>query len=69
MRDAVWTRTRPGERVAAQRPQLPVAPRVRVWTRERLFSLLPALLLLAIPPGVADRAARFPLFRPFVALP
>ena len=29
----------------------------------------PALLVLAIPPGVAERAGRFPLFRPFVALP
>ena len=29
----------------------------------------PALLLLAIPPRVAARAAGFPLFRPFVALP
>jgi cytochrome c oxidase assembly factor CtaG len=29
----------------------------------------PALLLLAIPPRIADRAAGFPLFRPFVALP
>ncbi|HJQ51875.1 MAG TPA: cytochrome c oxidase assembly protein [Gaiellaceae bacterium] len=29
----------------------------------------PALLLLAIPPRVAERAAGFPLFRPFVALP
>jgi cytochrome c oxidase assembly factor CtaG len=29
----------------------------------------PVLLLLAIPRRVADRAAGFPLFRPFVALP
>jgi cytochrome c oxidase assembly factor CtaG len=29
----------------------------------------PALLLLAIPPAVADRAGGFPLFRPLVALP
>ena len=29
----------------------------------------PALLLLAVPPRIADRASRFPLFRPFVALP
>jgi cytochrome c oxidase assembly factor CtaG len=29
----------------------------------------PALLVLAIPPRVAARAAGFPLFRPFVALP
>jgi cytochrome c oxidase assembly factor CtaG len=29
----------------------------------------PALLVLAIPPRVAERAAGFPLFRPFVALP
>jgi cytochrome c oxidase assembly factor CtaG len=29
----------------------------------------PALLLLAIPPGLAERASGFPLFRPFVALP
>ena len=29
----------------------------------------PALLLLAIPPRVAERAAGFPLFRPLVALP
>ena len=29
----------------------------------------PALLVLAIPPQVAERAAGFPLFRPFVALP
>jgi cytochrome c oxidase assembly factor CtaG len=29
----------------------------------------PALLLLAIPPSIAGRAAGFPLFRPFVALP
>lgn len=29
----------------------------------------PALLVLAIPPRVADRAAGFPLFRPLVALP
>ena len=29
----------------------------------------PVLLLLAVPPRVADRAAGFPLFRPLVALP
>jgi len=29
----------------------------------------PALLVLAIPPQVAERASGFPLFRPFVALP
>jgi cytochrome c oxidase assembly factor CtaG len=29
----------------------------------------PALLVLAIPPAVAARARRFPLFRPLVALP
>jgi putative membrane protein len=29
----------------------------------------PALLVLAIPPALAARAARFPLFRPLVALP
>ncbi len=29
----------------------------------------PALLVLAIPPRLADRASGFPLFRPFVALP
>ena len=29
----------------------------------------PALLVVAIPPHIADRAARFPLFRPLVALP
>jgi cytochrome c oxidase assembly factor CtaG len=29
----------------------------------------PLLLVLAIPPQVAERAAGFPLFRPFVALP
>ena len=29
----------------------------------------PPLLLLAIPPRIADRATGFPLFRPFVALP
>ena len=29
----------------------------------------PALLVLAIPPRLAARAAGFPLFRPFVALP
>jgi cytochrome c oxidase assembly factor CtaG len=29
----------------------------------------PALLLLAVPPGLAARAARFPFFRPLVALP
>ena len=29
----------------------------------------PVLLVLAIPPRVADRAAGFPLFRPLVALP
>jgi cytochrome c oxidase assembly factor CtaG len=29
----------------------------------------PALLLLAVPPGLAERAAGFALFRPFVALP
>jgi cytochrome c oxidase assembly factor CtaG len=29
----------------------------------------PALLVLAVPPQLADRAARFPLFRPLVALP
>ena len=29
----------------------------------------PALLLLAVPASVAVRAAQFPLFRPFVALP
>jgi cytochrome c oxidase assembly factor CtaG len=29
----------------------------------------PALLVLAVPPGLATRAAGFPLFRPFIALP
>src|SRR6059058_2619577 len=29
----------------------------------------PALLVLAIPPRLAERAAGLPLFRPFVALP
>ena len=29
----------------------------------------PALLVLAVPPQLAERAAGFPLFRPFVALP
>src|ERR1700756_5023917 len=29
----------------------------------------PALLVLAVPPRLAERAARFPLFRPLVALP
>ncbi len=29
----------------------------------------PALLVLAIPPRLAERASGFPLFRPFVALP
>src|SRR3954451_6620390 len=29
----------------------------------------PALLVLAIPPRLAERASAFPLFRPFVALP
>jgi cytochrome c oxidase assembly factor CtaG len=29
----------------------------------------PALLVLAVPPRLAERAAGFPLFRPFVALP
>ncbi len=29
----------------------------------------PALLVLAVPPQLARRAARFPLFQPFVALP
>ncbi len=29
----------------------------------------PVLLVLAVPPRLAVRAARFPLFRPFVALP
>jgi len=29
----------------------------------------PALLALAVPPRLADRAARFPLFQPLVALP
>jgi cytochrome c oxidase assembly factor CtaG len=29
----------------------------------------PALVVLAVPPRVADRAAGFPLFRPLVALP
>jgi cytochrome c oxidase assembly factor CtaG len=29
----------------------------------------PALLVLAVPPSLAGRAARFPLFRPLVALP
>jgi len=29
----------------------------------------PALLVLAIPPHLAERASGFPLFRPFVALP
>jgi putative membrane protein len=29
----------------------------------------PVLLVLAVPPRVAERAAGFPLFRPFVALP
>jgi putative membrane protein len=29
----------------------------------------PALLVLAVPPRLADRAARFPLFQPLVALP
>jgi putative membrane protein len=34
-----------------------------------LAEWVPALLLLAIPPQLAERAAGFPLFRPFVALP
>jgi putative membrane protein len=34
-----------------------------------LAEWVPALLLLAVPPRVAERAARFPLFRPLVALP
>src|SRR5262249_48093346 len=29
----------------------------------------PALLVLAVPPRLAERAAGFPLFRPFIALP
>src|SRR5690349_21994902 len=29
----------------------------------------PVLLVLAVPPRLAERAAGFPLFRPFVALP
>jgi cytochrome c oxidase assembly factor CtaG len=29
----------------------------------------PVLLVLAVPPGLAEQAAGFPLFRPFVALP
>jgi cytochrome c oxidase assembly factor CtaG len=34
-----------------------------------LAEWVPALLLLAVPPALARRAAGFPLFRPFVALP
>jgi cytochrome c oxidase assembly factor CtaG len=34
-----------------------------------LAEWVPVLLLLAVPPRVAERAAGFPLFRPFVALP
>ena len=34
-----------------------------------LAEWVPALLVLAVPPGLASRAAGFPLFRPFVALP
>jgi len=34
-----------------------------------LAEWVPALLVLALPPAVGRRAARFPLFRPFVALP
>jgi len=34
-----------------------------------LAEWVPALLLLAVPPRLAERAAGFPLFRPLVALP
>jgi cytochrome c oxidase assembly factor CtaG len=34
-----------------------------------LAEWVPVLLLLAVPPRLAERAAGFPLFRPFVALP
>lgn len=34
-----------------------------------LAELAPALLVLAVPPPIAERAAGLPLFRPFVALP
>jgi cytochrome c oxidase assembly factor CtaG len=34
-----------------------------------LAEWVPLLLVLAIPPHLAERAAGFPLFRPFVALP
>src|SRR3954462_1032939 len=35
----------------------------------RLAEWAPLLLVLAVPPRLAERAAGFPLFRPFVALP
>ena len=55
-------------------PQLePLANHTFLWAHLLqnvvLAEWAPALLVLAIPPQVAERAAGFPLFRPFVALP
>ena len=51
----------------------PLANRTFLWAHLLqnvvLAEWAPALLLLAIPSRVADRAAGFPLFRPLVALP
>jgi len=51
----------------------PLANRTFLWAHLLqnvvLAEWVPALLLLAIPPRLAARAAGFPLFRPLVALP
>ncbi len=51
----------------------PLANRTFLWAHLLqnvvLAEWVPALLLLAVPREVAARAARFPLFRPLVALP
>jgi putative membrane protein len=51
----------------------PLANRTFLWAHLLqnvvLAEWAPVLLVLAIPPRVADRAARFPLFQPLVALP
>jgi putative membrane protein len=54
-------------------PLQPLAVHTFLWAHLLqnvvLAEWAPALLVLAVPPSTAARAARFPLFRPFVALP
>jgi cytochrome c oxidase assembly factor CtaG len=54
-------------------PLQPLAVHTFLWAHLLqnvvLAEWAPALLVLAVPPATAARAARFPLFRPFVALP